>query len=435
MKNALLPIALLGLLLAPALHVRAGITAPEILPQPENTVATDSTTEKVQAEIVDAGEEPAPENSATTIRTQTEVVDVGPVPPEETGTPIEPVEVEREIEAVAIDAIQEAAQENTQPAPAEIETTPRLETGGTIETESGAQLGEVESTVEMEPKSDESEPGVAEIAPESTDTLRESDTDSSESSAVVSPRGMRLKKRFLPTSRRIDREINKNRFVFKGETMFGLTVSYGTLSTDDADIFPIFENIDLSGNITTVNPFVGYFYRDNRCFGVRFGYTHISGRLNALGINLGEQNDIELEIPWLDLTNDRYSFGVFHRTYVPIDEKGRFAVFGEIELSMSMGQNTFAYKSGDDSKRTSSKNTTVKAWVNPGVAVYAFPNVCASISFGLGGFKYTHIRQYDDQGTKTGERHYSKMNLRLNIADIRIGVTVHLWNKKKGDRT
>lgn len=420
MKNALLPIALLGLLLAPALHVRAGITAPEILPQPENTVATDSTTEKVQAEIVD----------------------VGPVLPKETGTPIEPVEVEREIEAVAIDAIQEAAQENTQPAPAEIETTPRLETGGaietepgTVETESEAQLGEVESTVEMEPKSDESEPGVAEIAPESTDTLRESDTDSSESSAVVSPRGMRLKKRFLPTSRRIDREINKNRFVFKGETMFGLTVSYGTLSTDDADIFPIFENIDLSGNITTVNPFVGYFYRDNRCFGVRFGYTHISGRLNALGINLGEQNDIELEIPWLDLTNDRYSFGVFHRTYVPIDEKGRFAVFGEIELSMSTGQNTFAYKSGDDSKRTSSKNTTVKAWVNPGVAVYAFPNVCASISFGLGGFKYTHIRQYDDQGIKTGERHYSKMNLRLNIADIRIGVTVHLWNKKKGDRT
>ncbi|MDE6069834.1 MAG: hypothetical protein K2F92_03000 [Alistipes sp.] len=405
MKNALLPIALLGLLLAPALHVRAGITAPEILPQPENTVATtDLPTEKVQAEIVD----------------------VGPVLPEETGTPIEPVEVEREIEAVAIDAMQNAMLETG----GAIETEP-----GTVETESEAQLGEVESTVEMEPKSDESEPGVAEIAPESTDTLRESDTDSSESSAVVSPRGMRLKKRFLPTSRRIDREINKNRFVFKGETMFGLTVSYGTLSTDDADIFPIFENIDLSGNITTVNPFVGYFYRDNRCFGVRFGYTHISGRLNALGINLGEQNDIELEIPWLDLTNDRYSFGVFHRTYVPIDEKGRFAVFGEIELSMSTGQNTFAYKSGDDSKRTSSKNTTVKAWVNPGVAVYAFPNVCASISFGLGGFKYTHIRQYDDQGVKTGERHYSKMNLRLNIADIRIGVTVHLWNKKKGDRT
>lgn len=437
MKNAPLHIALLGLLLAPALHARAEITAPETLLQPEETAVQArpaetvaktaappiAETQPIDTTVLTAAPAPEmrPENIATTIRTEAEIVDAGPVPPQDTDAPIE---IERVIDAVAIDAMQGAM----------------LETGGTIETktetveiEPETQFGEVESTAEMEPKSDESESGVAETAPESAAALRES--DSSESSVVVSPRGMRLKKRFLPTSRRIDREINKNRFVFKGETMFGLTVSYGTLSTDDADMFPIFENIDLSGNITTVNPFVGYFYRDNRCFGVRFGYTHISGRLNSLGINLGEQNDIELEIPWLDLTNDRYSFGLFHRTYVPIDEKGRFAVFGEIELSMSTGENTFAYKSGDSSRQTSSKNTTVKAWVNPGVAVYAFPNICASISFGLGGFKYTHIRQYDDQGVKTGERHYSKMNLRLNIADIRIGVTVHLWNKKKGDRT
>lgn len=184
-----------------------------------------------------------------------------------------------------------------------------------------------------------------------------------------------------------------------------------------------------------MNPFVGYFYRDNRCIGVRFGYTHISGKLNSLGINLGEQNDIAIDIPWIDLTNDRFSFGLFHRTYVPIDEKGRFAVFGEIELSFSTGENTFAYQAGNGSKRTSSDNTTVKAWLNPGVAVYAFPNICATLSFGLGGFKYTHIEQYDEQGAKAGSRDFSKMNFRLNIADIRIGVTVHLWNKKKGTRT
>ncbi|MDE6779532.1 MAG: hypothetical protein K2J51_08725, partial [Alistipes sp.] len=33
-----------------------------------------------------------------------------------------------------------------------------------------------------------------------------------------SPSGMSLNNRFLPTSRRIDRDINKNKFVFKGET-------------------------------------------------------------------------------------------------------------------------------------------------------------------------------------------------------------------------
>lgn len=251
----------------------------------------------------------------------------------------------------------------------------------------------------------------------------------------VSPRGMRLKRRFLPTSRRIDREINKNRFVFKGETMCGLTLSYGTLSTDDADMFPVFENINLSGNITTVNPFVGYFYRDNRCIGVRFGYTHLAGKLNSLGINLGEQNDLEIDIPWLDLASDRFSFGIFHRSYVPLDEKGRFGAFGEFEVSFSTGENTFAYEAGESHKYTSSENTTVKVWFNPGVAVYAFPNVCATLSFGLGGFKYTHIKQYNEAGEQLGTRNYSKMNFRLNLIDIKIGMTVHLWNKKKGERT
>ncbi|MDE5623178.1 MAG: hypothetical protein K2I62_00905, partial [Alistipes sp.] len=59
--------------------------------------------------------------------------------------------------------------------------------------------------------------------------------------------------------------------------------------------------------------------------------------------------------------------------------------------------------------------------------------VCATLSFGLGGFKYTHIRQFTAQGEEIGSRRYSKMNFRLNIADIRIGMTVHLWNKKKGN--
>jgi len=246
-----------------------------------------------------------------------------------------------------------------------------------------------------------------------------------------SPGGMRLNDRFLPTSRRIDREINKNKFVFKGETMLGLTASYGTLSAEDADMFAIFENIRMDGTIATVNPFVGYFYRDNNCIGVRFGYSRITGGLDRFDVNLGEQNDLDIEIPWIDITSNKYSVGLFHRSYIALDEKGRFGLFGEIELSFGMGENEFAYKSGDRYRYTKSDNMTLRAWFNPGLAVYAFPNVCATISFGLGGFKYTSIKQYDEAGKEIGHRRHSKMNFRLNLADINIGMTIHLWNKKK----
>ena len=243
-----------------------------------------------------------------------------------------------------------------------------------------------------------------------------------------------VKKRFMPTSRRIDREINKNRFVYRGETMLGLTASYGTLSSEDADMFPIFETINLNGAVASVNPFLGYFYRDNQCIGLRLGYSHISGTLDSFGVNLGSANDLDIEIPWLDLSSDRFSAGLFHRSYVALDERGRFGVFAEAELMFSTGDNRFAYKSGDTMKSTESNTTTLRVLFSPGVAVYAFPNVCMSLSFGLGGFKYTSIKQYDETGAEVGGREYSKLNFRLNLADIRIGMTIHLWNKKR-DRT
>ena len=241
----------------------------------------------------------------------------------------------------------------------------------------------------------------------------------------------RVKKRFLPTSRRIDREINKGKFVYRGETMLGLTASYGTITSEDADMFPIFENINLNGAVAAVNPFLGYFYRDNNCIGLRLGYSHISGTLDSFGVNLGSANDLDIEVPWLDLSSDRFSAGIFHRSYVALDERGRFGVFGEAELSFSTGENHFSYKSGDSVKSTESNTTTLRVLFSPGVAVYAFPNVCMSLSFGLGGFKYTSIKQYDEAGAEVGGREYSKLNFRLNLADIRIGVTIHLWSKKR----
>lgn len=241
----------------------------------------------------------------------------------------------------------------------------------------------------------------------------------------------KAKRHFMPTRRRIDREVEKNKFVYKGETMMGLTISYGTLNADNADMFPIFDEINVGGSIVTLNPYIGYFYRDNNCFGVRFGYSHVDGTLDSFGVNLGEENDIELDIPWIDLSSRRFSASAFHRTYVGLDEKCRFGAFGELELSYTNGNNMFAYKSGDRLKHTRSKSQSVRVLFSPGVAVYALPNVSASVSFGLGGFKYTFTQQYDENGEKTGKRHYSNLNFRLNLLDIRIGLTFHLWNAKK----
>ena len=112
------------------------------------------------------------------------------------------------------------------------------------------------------------------------------------------------KQRFLPVRRRIDREIDKITYVYKGEVMMGLTASYGTLTSDDTDFLVILDNINASGTIATVKPYFGYFYRNNRCFGVRFGYTYVDAKLDAARFDLGEGNDVSFDLPYIGVKSN-----------------------------------------------------------------------------------------------------------------------------------
>lgn len=248
---------------------------------------------------------------------------------------------------------------------------------------------------------------------------------------AAQPRGSAPARHFLPMRRRIDREISRGRFAYKGELVMGLTASYGTMSSDDTDFMVILDHINLDGTIATVKPFIGYFYRDNRCVGVRLGYEHMDGHLGNVDLDLGEQNDISLNMANMSLDNDSYSFALFHRSYVGLDHKGRFGLFAEVEASAVIGSGNFINNSGDTPKATYSDNLKLKLAFNPGVAVYIFPNVCATVSLGLGGIQYNSVTQRDAEGNKTGSRTASKMRFRLNIADINFGMVIHFWDKKK----
>lgn len=278
-----------------------------------------------------------------------------------------------------------------------------------------------------------------EPAPELLPTATSGDAESelaaasvaADSAAVSLVATKPVKQRFLPVRRRIDREIDKVKYVYKGEMMMGLTASYGTLTSEDTDFLVIVEDIDASGTIASVKPYFGYFYRDNRCLGVRFGYTYVDAKLDSgTRFDLGDGNDVSFNLPYVGVSSSNYSFGLFHRSYAGLDPKGRFGLFAEVELSVSSGESEFSYENNGTVKTTNSENFQARFSFNPGAAVYIFPNVCATLSFGLGGIQYTHVSQKDAEGNKIGSRTASKMRFRLNLAAINIGMTVHLWNKK-----
>ena len=237
--------------------------------------------------------------------------------------------------------------------------------------------------------------------------------------------------RFLPTSRRVDRNIDNVKFVFKGEVMLGLTASYGTLDVSDSDLMLLFDDINLNVRRTAVMPFVAYSYRDNRAVGLRFGYEFLQGDLGNIALDLGSGAELSFGLSDINLRNESYSWSAFHRNYIGLDRRGIIGAILETELLVKTGTTTFSMGSGESRDYSVSKNFAAKLNINPGVAVYVFPQVCVTVTVGIGGLYYNQIRQQDLYGVETGRRDHSALKFKLNIADIQIGVVAHLWNKKK----
>ena len=229
---------------------------------------------------------------------------------------------------------------------------------------------------------------------------------------------------------KFDRGINNNVFVFKGESMLGLTVSYGTLESDDSNLWLVLDQLNLRGQMFSIKPHYGFFYNDNNAVGVRLGYSYTNGALDNAALNLGDAADINLSLSNIGYINRGFSAAIYHRSYMAIDRKGRFGLFAEWELAGKMARSKTGAAAEGSNYSSIADNYRLSLNFAPGLAVYIFPNVCASVSFGLGGLQYNHIRQMDGDMNFVGKRDFSKLKFGLNLAQINIGVNVHLWSKK-----
>lgn len=236
---------------------------------------------------------------------------------------------------------------------------------------------------------------------------------------------------FLPTTRRIDRHLDRNKFVYRNEVMLGLTASYGTMNADDSELLLVVSDIDFGLRRTTVNPFVAYAYKDNRAVGLRFGYEYINGDLGNISLDLGSALDMELGISGIGLKSESYSWSLFHRNYIGLDRKGIIGAILEAELRLKTGNVAMYSETSEGRNYNRTRNFTARLNLNPGLAVYVFPEVCVTVTVGIGGLFYNKITQVDAYGVETGVRNRTGLQFKVNIADIQIGVVAHLWNKKK----
>ncbi len=220
---------------------------------------------------------------------------------------------------------------------------------------------------------------------------------------------------------RYDRGLYNYLFIPKGKWAFGLTASYGSLSTDDSQILSLVENVDFKGKIYSIKPFLSYFIRNNQSIGIRFNYSRGIGDLSNLSVDFDD--DLNFDLRDVSYYTMSYSTSVFYRNYIGLNRSNRFGVFNEVDVTVGSGSTRF--KRMYDGKPRDTKTTITQGSINfsPGVAVFIQEFMAFNVSFGVFGLNFRREHQLTD-GVDEGTRFTSGANFRFNIFNINFGLMV-----------
>ncbi|MDE5796069.1 MAG: hypothetical protein K2H75_03060 [Muribaculaceae bacterium] len=222
---------------------------------------------------------------------------------------------------------------------------------------------------------------------------------------------------------RFDRGLRNYLYIPHGQWTFGITASYGEISTSDMEIFDLLDDIDLSGHVFSINPYIAYFVRDNLSVGLKFGYNSTKGRIDSFKVDIDE--DMNFDLHDIMYRNESYSAALTLRQYFGLTRRGRFGVFNEVDLTFASGNGDFVRPYNGVLRTTHTNTMQAQLNFSPGVSVFILENVSFNVSFGVFGFKLRNEKQTVD-GEPMGNRFTSGANFRFNIFNINFGIAAHI---------
>ena len=220
---------------------------------------------------------------------------------------------------------------------------------------------------------------------------------------------------------RFDRGLFNYMFTPKGKWGFGMTASYGELKTEDVQVLSILKDVDFSGKMYSVKPYISYFIRSNQAVGLKFDYTRGIADLGRLAVDFDD--DLNFSLRDVSYYQQSFSVAAFHRAYVGLDRSGRFGIFNEVDLAFGSGSSRFKRLYNNEPKDTRTIITQGSINFSPGVCVFIQDYVSFNVSFGVFGLKWRKEDQMTD-GIDEGSRVTSGANFRFNIFNINFGLMV-----------
>lgn len=222
---------------------------------------------------------------------------------------------------------------------------------------------------------------------------------------------------------RHDRGLFNFLFLPKKIWQFGATASYGEIGTKDLDVLGLMSDVNISGKIFSINPYVSYFFRNNMAIGLKLGYYNATGMLDSFKMDI--MDDLGLNLSDIRYHSNSYSAALTFTQYFGLARRGRFAVFNEVELAFKGGNSEFRRPFNGEPRETSTQSFELGLNFSPGLQVMVMKNVGFHISFGVFGL-YLKNEKQKENNVEIGNRFTSGANFRFNIFNINFGIAVNI---------
>lgn len=222
---------------------------------------------------------------------------------------------------------------------------------------------------------------------------------------------------------RYHRGLYTHLFVPKGQFACGLQASYGSASSEDLQVLSYITDLDFDGTTYSFKPYFSYFYKHNKCIGVRLGFSRNEFNLNSFSVDFDD--DINFDVRDLKYFTNSTSIELFRRNYIGLDNSRRFAVFNEVALKYGSGSGKFQRLYNDEPKLTETNTNELRLDFSPGLCVFIQEKVAFNVSFGIFGWYYRRDKQTTD-GVDEGSRSSSGANFKINLLNLKLGIAIFL---------
>lgn len=168
---------------------------------------------------------------------------------------------------------------------------------------------------------------------------------------------------------------------------------------------------------------LAYAVRDDMALGLKFSYTRSLGKLAGLNINLGVDNEFDLDHIYA-ISHNYYGIA-FMRNYFSLGNSRRFGFFNEIQLQLGGGQTKITRGVAEDLTGTYETNFSLDIGIVPGIMVFLSNWSAMEVNIGVLGFSYHNTKSINDR-IYVARRNSKSANFRINLFSITFGTTFYL---------